>query len=158
MRFRLLFPALILLAASLSVWAQGTPPAPAILATSAAAEIAPAKTSIYLGSVSLVVPTLTRSGAEFVSTYAATVFPFFFFNEQGRFRIQVPDVDLGRLAAGQAIDFIGQAVRDDGAGRLVQGHAVPRGPTQGDVKIRVFYTRRIILVFNTTYRLVGPGP
>jgi hypothetical protein len=152
MRFRSLIPAAGLLAAALSAQAQKVPLAPARYA---GAEIAPAKTSIYLGNVTLTIPTLARSGADFVSSYAATVFPFFFFNEEGRFHIVLPDADLSRLSGGQPIDFVGQAVRDDGAGRLVQGHAVPRGPTEGDVKFRVYYSRHIVLVFNTTYRLMG---
>lgn len=131
---------------------------PAASAASAysGAEIAAVKTSIYLGSVTLAVPPLVRTGTAFVSTYAATVFPFFFFNEEGRFRIELPEAELARLAAGQAVDFVGQAERDDGAPRLVQGHAVPRGPREGDVKFRVYYTRHIVLIFNTTYRLMGP--
>jgi hypothetical protein len=153
MRFRILFPAVFLLAAACPAEAQKViQPAPVYTR----AEITPAKTSIYLGSVTLAVPTLTRNGAEFVSTYAATVFPFFFFNEAGKFHILLPDADLARLTSGQPVDFVGQALRDDGSGRLVEGRAVPRGPDGGDVKFRVYYTRHIVLVFNTTYRLMGP--
>lgn len=153
MRFRILFPAVCLLAAAGPAAAQKVvQAAPAFTR----AEIAPAKTSIYLGSVTLAVPTLTRTGAEFVSTYAATVFPFFFFNEAGKFHILLPDADLSRLTSGQPVDFVGQALRDDGSGRLVEGRAVPRGPDGGEVKFRVYYTRHIVLVFNTTYRLMGP--
>jgi hypothetical protein len=153
MRFRILFPAMCLLAAALPAGAE---PAVAPAAGYTRAEIATAKTSIYLGSVTLAVPPLVRSGGEFISTYAATVFPFFFFNEAGRFHILLSDSDLARLAGGSPVDFVGQAVRDDGAGRPVQGHAVPRGPGEGDVKFRVYYSRHIVLVFNTTYRLMGP--
>jgi hypothetical protein len=153
MLFRCLVPAACLLATALSGGAQPAPPPPQDYS---GAEIAAAKTSIYLGSVTLAVPPLVRSGSEFVSTYSATVFPFFFFNEQGQFRVLLPAADLSRLAGGQAIDFVGQALRDDGAGRLLQGHAVPRGPLEGDVKLRVYYSRHIVLIFNTTYRLMGP--
>jgi hypothetical protein len=152
MRFPRLFPAACLLAVALPSPAQPPSPPPG---TVALAEIAPSKTSVLLASVSLAVPTLTHSGAEFVSTYSVTVFPFFFFNEDGRFSVKLPDADLARLRHGQPIDFVGQAVRDDGAGRPVQGHAVPSGPNEGQVKIRVTYTRHIVLVFNTTYRLMG---
>jgi hypothetical protein len=152
MRFPRLFPAACLLAAALPCRAQPPPLPPGAITQ---AEIAPSKTSVLLAGVSLAVPTLTHAGAEFVSTYSVTVFPFFFFNEDGRFHVQLPDADLARLNHGQPIDFVGQAVRNDGAGRLVQGHAVPSGPNEGQVKIRVFYTRHIVLVFNTTYRLIG---
>jgi hypothetical protein len=152
MRFPCLFPAACLLAAALPSRAQPAPLPPGEIAQ---AEIAPSTASVLLAAVSLAVPTLTHSHAEFVSSYAVTVFPFFFFNEQGRFHVLLPDADLTRLNQGQAIDFTGQAVRDDGAGRLVQGHAVPSGPNDGQVKIRVYYTKHIVLVFNTTYHLIG---
>jgi hypothetical protein len=153
MRFRILFPVVCLLAAACRAEVEKVvQPTPVY----ARAEVAPTKTSIYLGSVTLTVPTLTRAGAEFVSTYSATVFPFFFFNEAGKFHILLPDADLSRLASGQPVDFVGQALRDDGSGRLVEGRAVPRGPDSGDVKFRVYYTRHIVLIFNTTYRLMGP--
>ncbi len=120
------------------------------------AVIAPAKTSIYLGSVTLAVDPLVRAGSTYASDYAATVFPFFFCNEQGKFRIQVSDSALLQLARGHAIDFTGEAVRDDGVVRVLQGHAVPSSmPNEGDVKIRVHLSRRIVLVFNTRYRLIG---
>ena len=121
------------------------------------AVIAPAKTSIYLGNVTLAVAPLVRQGSEYVSDYTATVFPFFFCNETGEFRIQVSDSALFQLARGQPIDFTGQAVRNDGVIRVIQGHAVPQGITDdGTVKIRVHLSRRIVLVFNTTYHLI-PG-
>ncbi len=153
MRFPRLFSAAGLLASALPLAALPVPPPPPVIAT---AEIAPSKTSVLLAGVSLAVPTLTHSGAEFISTYTVTVFPFFFFNEDGRFHVQLPDADLARLARGEPVDFVGQAVRTDGAGRLVQGRAMPSGPMEGQVKIRVFYTRHIVLVFNTTYKLMGP--
>src|SRR5688572_10872849 len=43
-------------------------------------EIAPTKTSIYVGSVSMMMPTFIRRANSFESTYVAKVFPFFFSN------------------------------------------------------------------------------
>jgi hypothetical protein len=120
------------------------------------AVIAPAKTSIYLGSVTLAVDPLIREGSTYASDYTATVFPFFFCNEQGKFRIQVSESALRQLARGQAIDFTGEAVRDDGVVRVLQGHAVPSSvANEGEVKIRVHLSRHIVLVFNTHYRLIA---
>jgi hypothetical protein len=124
----------------------------------ARAVIAPGKTSIYLGSVTLAVEPLVRDGSVYSSSYSATVFPFFFCNEKGKFEIEVPDSSLFQLARGRPIDFVGQAVRADGVVRTVQGHAVPHGLTDdGEVKIRVRLSRRIVLVFNTTYHLIAGG-
>jgi hypothetical protein len=119
------------------------------------ATIAPAKTSIYVGAVTLTVSPMTRHGGVYSSVYTARVFPYFFYNESGQFRIEVSDADLFRLASGQAIDFTGNAVRADGVVRVVQAHAIPHSLSDGQVKVRVFLSRRLILIFNTTYHLSG---
>ncbi len=149
-------PAYFLLSAWLMIAGTATRAAESAPAAITAAEIAPAKTSIYIGSVSLIVQPMTRSEGMFASTYAARVFPYFFYNEQGRFQIRVSDSDLHRLAAGQTIEFSGDALRDDGVDRRVEGRAIPRGPGAGDVKVRVFLSHRLVLVFNTTYQIKGP--
>jgi hypothetical protein len=119
------------------------------------AEIAPAKTSIYVGVVKLMVSPMTRHGSAYSSTYTAKVFPYFFYNETGEFSIQVSDADLFRLASGQAIDFIGHALRTDGVDRLVRAHATPSSLADGQVKVRVVISPRLTLIFNTTYHLSG---
>jgi hypothetical protein len=119
------------------------------------ATIAPARTSIYIGNVTLTVAPMQRRGAAYTSTYTAKVFPYFFYNESGQFRIEVSDADLFRLASGQSIDFTGAALRSDGVERPVQGHATPSSLADGRVKVRVFVSRRLVLVFNTTYHLSG---
>lgn len=118
------------------------------------AAIAPVKTSIYVGNVLLSVDTLSRSGSTYVSRYSAKVFPYFFWNETGRLRIDVPDAALRRLHDGQPIDFTGEAIRDDGRTRTLTGRAVPTGPAAGQIKVRIFVTTRISLVFNTTYQVI----
>jgi hypothetical protein len=116
--------------------------------------IEPTKTSIYIGTVSMIVPTFARAdGAQrYESTYAAKVFPFSFFNEAGTLAIDVSDEQLRTLARGEAIDFTGRGVRSDGAERRVEGHATPTDATNGKLKVRVRVSKRVELIFNTTYR------
>ena len=60
--------------------------------------IEPAKTSIYVGSVSMTMPTFRRSAARYESSYVAKVFPYFFYNERGTLAIDFSDDQLARLA------------------------------------------------------------
>ncbi len=52
------------------------------------AAVEPSKTSIYIGYVKLTVPIFTRTRAGYVSTYDASVSPFFFMSEHGRVGIR----------------------------------------------------------------------
>jgi hypothetical protein len=117
-------------------------------------EVTPTKTSIYLGSVAMTMPDFVRAGESYTSSYTAKVFPFFFYNEAGTMKVDIPDDDLRRLARGEPIDFKGVAVRDDGAERRVEGRATPADDRSGKIKVRVFYSKRIELIFNTTYRFL----
>jgi hypothetical protein len=126
--------------------------AEAPLSDYARVEVAPAKTSIYVGSVSMTMPTFTRAGSVYESTYVAKVFPYFFYNENGRLTVEISDDALRQLERGEPIDFKGQAVREDGAPRRVEGRAIPADSRSGKLKVRVFYSKRIELIFNTTYR------
>jgi hypothetical protein len=114
--------------------------------------VAPTKTSIYVGSVSMTTATFGRVNGGYETTYVAKVFPYFFYNENGRLRIEISDESLSKLAGGEAINFQGRAVRDDGAERRVEGRATPTDAMSGKIKVRVFYSKRIELIFNTTYR------
>lgn len=118
-------------------------------------EIAPTKTSIYVGSVTMTMPTFQRKGTTYEADYTAKVFPYFFYNEQGRLYIEVPDATLRHLERGETIQFEGRGVRSDGVTRHVEGRAVPTSPSTGTIKVRVFVTRKIQLIFNTTYKFVG---
>jgi hypothetical protein len=111
-----------------------------------------AKTSIYVGTVTMTMPTFVRAGSAFESTYTARVFPYFFYNESGRLTVELPDESLRKLQRGEPVDFSGRAVRDDGSERRVEGRATPTGSSQGKLKVRVIYSKRIELIFNTTYR------
>lgn len=115
-------------------------------------EVAPAKTSIYVGSVSLTMPAFARAKDIYSSTYVAKVFPYFFYNEKGTLKVEFSDEMLRRLERGEAVEFKGRAERDDGAERRVEGKATPADATSGKIKVRVFYSKRIELIFNTTYR------
>jgi hypothetical protein len=122
--------------------------------------VAPTKTSIYVGRVSMTMPPFVRSGSVFETSYVAKVFPYFFYNEEGRLSVEISDEALRRLERGEPIDFKGRAVRDDGAERRVEGRATPVDAARGKIKVRVFYSRRIELNFNTTYHFpdVRPTP
>ena len=145
---RVPFIAVMLFAASL----HGSRAADPRLARHARVEVAPTKTSIYLGSVAMTMPAFSRTNGAYESEYAAKVFPFFFYNETGRLRVEISDDALRQLERGEAIEFKGRAVRTDGAERRVEGKATPSDAKSGKLKVRVFYSRRIELIFNTTYR------
>ncbi len=115
-------------------------------------EVAPAKTSIYVGTVAMTMPTLIRHGEAFESTYVAKVFPYFFYNEHGRLSIVFSDAMLRQLERGEPVEFKGLAVRADGAERRIEGKATPSDAQGGKIKVRVFYSKRVELIFNTTYR------
>jgi len=115
-------------------------------------EIAPTKTSIYIGTVSMTMPTFTRANGTYESTYVAKVFPFFFSSEKGRLGIEVSDEQLQKLARGEAIEFTGKAVNTSGEERRIEGKATPADGNSGKLKVRVFVSKKIELIFNTTYR------
>lgn len=149
---RLLALAVLHLAgASLALGADGVP------ARFNVVEIKPASTSLFIATVSMTFAPFVRHRTVFASTYAARVFPYFFYSEKGRIWIVVNQEALGRASRGQPAEFTGHALSDSGSDRKVEGKAVPTGPTTGTIKVRVFISRRIILVYNTTYELMGPA-
>ena len=113
--------------------------------------VAPAKTSIYIGSVTLTSSVFRRESAGYVADYKATVFPYFFYNEKGRLRIDFNDDQLARLARGERVEFQGRAESSDGDPRKVEGHASPANASSGNLKVRIFVSPKIQLIFNTTY-------
>ncbi len=119
------------------------------------ATVATAKTSIYIGAVTLTMPPFTRESDVFSSTYTAKVFPLFFYNESGRISITLTDDDLRQLAAGQRVYFKGEAFSSKDEPRRVEGHADPANETSGKIKVRVWVSKNIELIFNTTYRFTG---
>lgn len=100
----------------------------------------------------MTMPTFERKGGAFVAAYTAKVFPFAFYNEKGVLSVDVSDDQLARLARGETIEFTGRAERTDGAERKVSGKATPADATSGKLKVRVTVSKRVELIFNTTYR------
>jgi hypothetical protein len=118
----------------------------------ASVAIEPAKTSIYIGNVTMTMPTFQRTGPRYESSYVAKVFPYFFYNERGTLGIEFSDEQLARLEKGERVEFTGEARSDAGEDRRVEGHATPSDPVSGKIKVRVFVSKKIELIFNTTYR------
>ena len=114
--------------------------------------IEPTKTSIYVGTVSLTMPAFKRRAGSYESTYSAKVFPYFFANEKGTIAIVLPDESLLTLARGEVTEFSGRAVNANGEARRVEGKATPSDPISGKIKVRVFVSKKIELIFNTSYR------
>jgi hypothetical protein len=148
MCFRALALGVFLLAASLP---------PLLAGTHDHVKIPSVKTSIYIGSVTLIAETLHRENGTYTAAYQAKVFPYFFFSETGRLSIGFSDEQLATLDRGERVEFTGTAKNDDGEDRRVEGHATPdsAGATSGKIKVRIFVSAKIELVFNTTYQFEG---
>ena len=112
------------------------------------------KTSIYVGSVTMTIPTLKKDGASatYASTYKARVFPYFFYNENGRFSITLPDGWQEKMARGERVLFTGEAMSAGNEPRKIEGHADPADALSGKIKVRVWVSPKIELIFNSTYR------
>jgi len=115
-------------------------------------DIPPVRTSIYIGRVTLTLAGLVRHHETYTSAYSAKVFPYFFYNEQGHLSITVTDEMLQRLAKGETVQFQGSGLSSDGEERHIEGKAVPVDALSGHIKVRVFVSKHIQLIFNTTYR------
>ena len=119
--------------------------------------IEPATTSVPLGKARLGVDPLTRpaKGDAWQGNYTVEVSPLSFASEQGRLTINVSNEAFHRLAAGQPIDFSGQADSASGNRSTVQGTATPAGggKDSGAINVRI-NSKKGKLVFKTTYHLV----
>jgi hypothetical protein len=116
--------------------------------------IPPAKTSIYIGNVTLTPGVLQRENGTYRTSYHAKVFPYFFYNEDGQLSIDFSDEQLAQLARGERVPFTGTAKNKDGEDRRIEGHATANAPgaSEGTIKVRIFVTAKIQLIFNSTYR------
>ncbi len=141
------------------LWAQDQPPAEAEAAPLPAfyerATVAIAKTSIYIGNVKLTTKPFIREGEVYSTTYEAKVFPLFFMSESGRISITITDDDLRQLAAGERVYFNGEGFDTSDEPRKIEGHADPADERSGKIKVRVWVSKNIELIFNTTYRFDG---
>jgi hypothetical protein len=118
--------------------------------------VAPMKTSIYIGSVTLASEPFVRAGTTLTTRYEAKVWPWFFWSETGRITLSLTEANLAGLARGETIEFTGEAANHRNKPRPVTGRAQPQDAVSGQFKIRIAadgYT----LVFNGAYRL-GSGP
>ncbi len=113
------------------------------------------KTSIYVGSVTLRMPPFKRNGDVYESTYQARVFPYFFYNENGRIAITLSDEELERIGNGETVYFNGHAEDTSGEPRRIEGRVVPDDDRSGKIKVRVWVSKNIELIFNSTYRFTG---
>ena len=59
---------------------------------------------------------------------------------------------LQRLAKGETVQFQGHGLSSDGEERHIEGKAMPVDALTGHIKVRVFVSKHIQLIFNTTYR------
>ncbi|MBT5900651.1 MAG: hypothetical protein HOH58_00915 [Opitutaceae bacterium] len=141
------------------LWAQAQPipeveagPLPAFYQR---ATVATAKTSIYIGNVKLTTEPFIRNGEVYSTRYVAKVFPLFFMSESGRISITITDDDLRRLAAGERVQFNGEGFDTSEEPRRIEGHADPADERSGKIKVRVWVSKNIELIFNTTYRFDG---
>jgi hypothetical protein len=115
------------------------------------------KTSIYIGNVTLRLTPLKREGERYVGNYEAKVFPFFFSSERGSMFVECTQEQLDALQRGERVSFTGGGTSSDGEERRVEGHVTPDGPQSpsGKIKVRIFVSKKIQVIFNTTYRF-GP--
>ncbi|WP_129047983.1 hypothetical protein [Oleiharenicola lentus] len=113
--------------------------------------VAPVKTSIYVGSVTLVTGVFRRDGDVFNTTYEAKVWPWFFWSESGRISISLPPADLLRLSRGERVEFKGEATNHKNKPRHVTGHADRLDAANGKIKVRIGVDDTEI-IFNGTYR------
>ena len=124
----------------------------------ATVKVEPSKTSIYIGSVTLTPAGLVRKGMTYSGTYTAKVVPLFFYGEKGTITLDVSEDQLHKLERGEPVDFTGRAQSDDGEFRRVEGRATPSDAAAGKIKVRIFVSKRIELIFNTTYRFGEVSP
>jgi hypothetical protein len=116
-----------------------------------AVTVAPMKTSIYIGSVSLIVAEFRREGDKFATTYEAKVRPWFFWSETGRVTITLPQPELARLAIGERVEFTGEGTNHKNKPRQITGYAERVAGASGKIKVRLS-ADGYELIFNGTYR------
>lgn len=140
---------LILLLATGAIWAAPTETTPP-LATRAI--VAPMKTSIYVGNVTLTTSDFVRDGDALSATYEAKVWPWFFWSESGKITILLPEADHAGVRRGETREFTGEAFNQKNKPRKVTGRAQPADGSSGKIKVRI-NVDDIELIFNGTYKL-----
>ena len=113
--------------------------------------VAPMKTSIYVGSVTLTTTDFRREGDRFTTTYEAKVRPWFFWSETGRATITMTAAQLEKLAKGERVEFTGGGANHKNKPRTISGYAERTDGATGKIKVRL-NADGIELIFNGTYR------
>lgn len=116
--------------------------------------VAPMKTSIYVGSVTLTTTEFKRDGDKFTTTYEAKVRPWFWWSESGRASITLPVAELEKLAKGGRVEFTGEGTNHKGKPRPITGYAERADDASGKIKVRL-NADGVELIFNGTYRLTA---
>ncbi len=118
--------------------------------------VAPMKTSIYVGSVTLTTGVFERRGSTLTTSYQASVRPWFFWGESGTITITLSDAELAKMARGERAEFSGTGANQKKKPRTVTGYAQPADASSGKMKVRVM-ADGIELIFNGTYHF-GAAP
>ena len=113
-------------------------------------ELPTMKTSIFIGSVTLVTGAFTRGDDSYTSTYDAKVSPWSFWSESGTISLDIDAGDYERLRAGETIELTGEAHNRKGKLRAITARAEPTDATTGKIKVRIIASGST-LVFNGTY-------
>ena len=121
--------------------------------------IDPSSTSVPLrGKASLIVSPLAHRDGNYVGDYQLKVKPYFFKSEKGSLVLAASDDAVGKLQAGTAMNFTGQAVtHKDGRTHTVLGRATPSSRDHGSVTFSIV-TDDAKIVFNTSYHFPAPRP
>jgi hypothetical protein len=121
--------------------------------------IDPSSTSVALqGKANLIVSPLAHRDGNYVGDYQLKVKPYFFKSEKGSLLLAASDDAVGKLQAGTAINFTGQAVTyKDGRTHIVLGRATPSSRDRGRVTFSIV-TDDARIVFNTSYHFPAPRP
>ena len=120
--------------------------------------IGPSSASVALGKASLIVSLLTHRDGNYVGEYRLKVKPYFFKSEKGSLLLAASDDAVGKLQAGTAINFTGQAVTyKDGRTHIVLGRATPSSRDRGSVTFSIV-TDDARIVFNTSYHFPALRP
>lgn len=109
------------------------------------------KTSIYVGTVTMIPGRFERRADHYVASYEAKVFPFFFYSEKGTLRIDMDQAALERLQRGENVAFKGEALNSSGEKRKLEGSAQPENGRSGRLKIKIFVSSSIKLSFPARY-------
>jgi hypothetical protein len=116
-------------------------------------ELPRVRTSIYIGSVTLITGVFTRVDDTYTSTYEAKVAPWSFWSEAGSIALNVAADDFARLRRGETIEITGEAINGKGKPRHVSARAKATDATSGTIKVRISVSGST-LVFNSTYRVL----